>query len=59
MELPLHESMALVTANPARALGLADRGRIEPGLRADLVRVHIDRDLPIIRRVWRDGERVY
>ncbi|MBE1425025.1 alpha-D-ribose 1-methylphosphonate 5-triphosphate diphosphatase [Desulfomicrobium macestii] len=57
--LPLHESMALVTANPARALGLTDRGRIEPGLRADLVRVHIDRDLPIIRRVWRDGERVY
>lgn len=59
VDLPLHESTALVTANPARALGLADRGRIEPGLRADLVRVHIDRDLPIIRRVWRDGERVY
>ena len=59
VDLPLHESMALVTANPARALGLADRGRIEPGLKADLVRVHIDRDLPIIRRVWRDGERVY
>lgn len=57
--LPLHESMALVTANPARALGLSDRGRIEPGLKADLVRVHIDRDLPIVRRVWRDGERVY
>lgn len=59
VDLPLHESMALVTANPARALGLSDRGRIEPGLKADLVRVHIDRDLPIVRRVWRDGERVY
>ncbi|PKN39569.1 MAG: phosphonate metabolism protein PhnM [Deltaproteobacteria bacterium HGW-Deltaproteobacteria-18] len=57
--LPLHESMALITANPARALGLSDRGRIEPGLKADLVRVHIDRDLPVVRRVWRDGERVY
>lgn len=57
--LPLHEAMALVTANPARALGLSDRGRIEPGLKADLVRVHVDRDLPVVRRVWRDGERVY
>lgn len=59
VDLPLHESMALVTANPARALGLSDRGCIEPGLKADLVCVHIDRDLPVIRRVWRDGERVY
>ncbi len=30
---------ALVTANPAKALGLTDRGRIEPGLRADLALV--------------------
>jgi alpha-D-ribose 1-methylphosphonate 5-triphosphate diphosphatase len=30
-------ALRLVTANPARALGLSDRGRIEPGLRADLV----------------------
>jgi len=57
--LPLHESMALVTCNPARALGFSDRGRIQPGLKADLVRVHIDRDLPVVRRVWREGERVY
>jgi alpha-D-ribose 1-methylphosphonate 5-triphosphate diphosphatase len=27
----------LVSANPARAMGLTDRGRIAPGLRADLV----------------------
>ncbi len=57
--LPLPEAMALVTASPARALGLHDRGRIHPGLKADLVRVHIDRDLPVVRRVWRDGVRVY
>ena len=30
-------AMRLATANPAAAMGLADRGRIEPGLRADLV----------------------
>jgi imidazolonepropionase len=31
------EAIASVTANAAALLGLADRGRIEPGLRADLV----------------------
>ena len=34
--LDLAASWALVSANPAEALGLADRGRIAPGLRADL-----------------------
>jgi imidazolonepropionase len=31
------EALRGVTANAARALGLADRGRLVPGLRADLV----------------------
>ena len=31
------EAFAAATANPAALLGMADRGRIEPGLRADLV----------------------
>jgi imidazolonepropionase len=31
------ETLRGVTANAARALGLSDRGRLEPGLRADLV----------------------
>lgn len=57
--LTLPDAMAMVTVNPARALGLSDRGRIAPGLKADLVRVHIDRDLPVVRRVWRDGEWMY
>ncbi len=30
------EALAGATRNAARALGLADRGRIAPGLRADL-----------------------
>lgn len=59
VHLTLWDAINLVTANPAQALGLHDRGRLEPGLRADLVRVHIDRDLPVVRRVWRDGEWVY
>jgi alpha-D-ribose 1-methylphosphonate 5-triphosphate diphosphatase len=53
----LPAAVATVTDNPARAAGLADRGRIEPGLRADLVRV-ADAGLPIVRAVWREGRRV-
>ena len=35
--LPLEESWKLVSENPARATGLADRGRLAPGLRADII----------------------
>lgn len=35
--LDLHAAWALVSANPARAVGLSDRGAIAPGRRADLV----------------------
>jgi alpha-D-ribose 1-methylphosphonate 5-triphosphate diphosphatase len=38
-KLTFAESWALVSANPAAAAGLADRGRIAPGLRADVVLV--------------------
>ena len=37
--LPLAKAWALVCEAPARAMKLEDRGRIEPGLRADLVLV--------------------
>jgi len=37
--LDLPRAAAVVASNPARAAGLADRGRIAPGLRADLVAV--------------------
>lgn len=53
----LAQAVATVTDNPARAAGLRDRGRIETGLRADLVRI-AERGLPIIRAVWREGRRV-
>jgi alpha-D-ribose 1-methylphosphonate 5-triphosphate diphosphatase len=39
-------------------VGLSDRGRIEPGLRADLARVfHVER-LCVVRGLWREGVRV-
>ena len=35
--LDAHEALAAATVNAAAVLGLGDRGRLEPGLRADLV----------------------
>jgi alpha-D-ribose 1-methylphosphonate 5-triphosphate diphosphatase len=56
--LALPQAIGLVTDRPARMAGLADRGRIEVGLSADLVRIHLHEGMPIIRSVWRRGERV-
>jgi alpha-D-ribose 1-methylphosphonate 5-triphosphate diphosphatase len=41
--LPLAQAWDLVSRNPARAVGLEDRGEIAPGQRADLVLID-DRD---------------
>jgi alpha-D-ribose 1-methylphosphonate 5-triphosphate diphosphatase len=51
MSLP--QAVATVTATPADMLGLADRGRIEPGRRADLLRVRLVDGHPVIRSIWR------
>lgn len=67
-DLSLPDGAALVSANPARAIGLDDRGVIEVGRRADVVRVHDHEtagassaapvSVPIVRSVWREGVRV-
>ncbi|WP_203135577.1 alpha-D-ribose 1-methylphosphonate 5-triphosphate diphosphatase [Microbacterium sp. JZ31] len=65
----LPEASKLISANPARAVGLDDRGAIEPGKRADVIRVHaydeapteqhpLGAPVPIVRGVWREGTRV-
>jgi alpha-D-ribose 1-methylphosphonate 5-triphosphate diphosphatase len=56
--ITLPQAVAMVTEQPARLARLADRGRIAPGLRADLVRVRVHEGLPVVRQVWREGERV-
>lgn len=56
--LDLPRAVAMVSANPARAVGLDDRGAIAPDRRADLVRVRLDDGIPVVRGVWRDGIRV-
>ena len=56
--ISLPQAIAMVTATPARTVSLSDRGRIESGLRADLVRVRRDHGVPVVRAVWREGRRV-
>lgn len=56
--IDLPEALRMVTATPARTVGLKDRGRIATGLRADLVRVHREQGVPVVRSVWRQGKRV-
>lgn len=54
-------AVRLATANPARALGLADRGEIAPGRRADLVIAddagvgHVRATLVAGRKIFSDG----
>ena len=56
--IPMADAIAMVSRKPAEAAGLDDRGAIEPGKRADLVRVHVEGGIPIVRAVWRQGHRV-
>jgi alpha-D-ribose 1-methylphosphonate 5-triphosphate diphosphatase len=58
MGLPLHQAVATMASRPAAMAGLADRGRIAPGLRADLAQVHIADGEPHVIQVWRQGRRV-
>jgi alpha-D-ribose 1-methylphosphonate 5-triphosphate diphosphatase len=62
-DLSLPQAVALVTRNPAKSIGLHDRGSLEVGLRSDLVQVRMinlpdGRHQPIVRAVWRGGVRV-
>jgi alpha-D-ribose 1-methylphosphonate 5-triphosphate diphosphatase len=57
-ELPLYETLKTVTLNPARLLGLTDRGSIEPGKRADVIRVRMVGETPLVRTAWRGGDRI-
>jgi alpha-D-ribose 1-methylphosphonate 5-triphosphate diphosphatase len=54
----LPQAVALVTDRAARLARLEDRGRLEAGQRADVVRVRLHEGLPVVRQVWRSGERV-
>lgn len=55
----LAAAVRLVTANPAQAARLTDRGELKVGLRADLVQVNSHSVMPLVERVWSRGKRVF
>lgn len=54
----LPRAVATVSLNPARSLGLDDRGRIAVGCRADLIRVRVAQSTPVVMQTWSGGTRV-
>jgi alpha-D-ribose 1-methylphosphonate 5-triphosphate diphosphatase len=61
--LTLPKAVACVTCNPARATGLTDRGLIQSGLRADLVRMRMislqtTGPQAIVKTVWKKGQQI-
>ncbi|NMP25813.1 alpha-D-ribose 1-methylphosphonate 5-triphosphate diphosphatase [Rahnella sp. SAP-1] len=55
----LSQAVALVTRNPASALGLSDRGMIAEGKRADLVLARAHDHHHYVQNVWRQGIQVF
>ncbi len=56
--IDLPHAIRTVSADPAARVGLADRGEIAPGKRADLVHVRNTPAGPAVIAVWRQGNRV-
>jgi alpha-D-ribose 1-methylphosphonate 5-triphosphate diphosphatase len=54
----LPRAIATVSSAPAQAVGLDDRGAIEIGLRADMVRVGLSDAFPVPRATYVHGVRV-
>ncbi|MCG8610834.1 MAG: alpha-D-ribose 1-methylphosphonate 5-triphosphate diphosphatase [Pseudomonadales bacterium] len=55
----LPKAIQTVTSTPAECAGLADRGEIAIGKRADLVWVREHQNHPLIQHVWNGGKRVF
>lgn len=56
--LDLPRAIGMASRVPAEVAGLTDRGRIAPGLRADLLRVREVDGLPVVREVLVAGRRI-
>ena len=58
--LPLHKAVNMVSLNPARAVGLADRtGSLEVGKDADMLIVDPSEGFPRILSTFVEGKEVY
>ena len=56
VKIPLHEAVAMASANPARALGSKTKGRLEVGADADFVLLSADLE---VEQTFVAGERVF
>ena len=56
VDVPLHEAIMMATENPARAIGLETKGRLEVGASADLT--IISPKLEVLR-TFVNGEEVF
>ncbi len=56
--ISLPDAVSMVTERPARMANLLDRGSLAAGQRADIVRIREFEGMPVVRQVWRLGERV-
>lgn len=56
--IDLAAAVRTVTKTPAEAVGLNDRGEVAADKRADLIRVHVARGVPMVRATWQCGRRV-
>lgn len=54
---PLPRAVGAVTRVPALAIGLADRGEIAAGRRADLIRVRASGGMPVVLAAYSGGRR--
>lgn len=57
-EADLLDALALVTSRPADAAGLTDRGRLQPGARADIVAVTRRAERPTVAASWVAGRAI-
>ena len=55
----LSAAVATASATPAQAVGFDDRGALKPGLRADVLRVRANGQLPVVQGVWIAGVQRY
>ncbi len=56
---PLSEAIDMATANPAKLLGLPNRGEIKAGKRADLVIFGVESEELVVYKTYVGGELVY
>lgn len=52
---PLPAAISTVTSNIASMVRLDDRGVLEVGKKADILRVRLEDGLPVVKAIWKDG----